>query len=62
VCGGALLGDTQPPGLNICGGVGWLDTYVIEFFIECVAFARICLAYVGIMMVCMRVPLIKLKF
>jgi hypothetical protein len=62
VGGGALLGDTQPLGLDICGGVDYLGTYVIEFYIERIAFTRVCLPYAGIIMVCMRVSLVELPF
>jgi hypothetical protein len=60
--GGALLGDVNPLGLNICEGVDHLGTCIIEFYTERIAFTRICLPYVGIIMVCMCVSLIKLPF
>jgi hypothetical protein len=60
--GEALLGDAKPLGLNICEGVDRLGTYVIEFYMEHIAFTRICLPYVGIIMVCMHVSLVKLPF
>jgi hypothetical protein len=42
VGGGALLGDTKPPVLDICGGADRLSTCVIEFYIERAAFTWIC--------------------
>jgi hypothetical protein len=60
--GGALLGDAKPPALDICEGVDCLGTYVIEFYTERIAFTRICLPYVGIIMVCIRVYLVELPF
>jgi hypothetical protein len=60
VGGGALLGDAKPPSLDICEGVDRLGTCVIEFYTERIAFTRICLPYVGIIMVCMCVPLVEL--
>jgi hypothetical protein len=62
VGGGALLGDVKPPGLDICGGVDCLGTCVIEFYMECIAFTRICFPYVGIIIMRMRVSLILLPF
>jgi hypothetical protein len=60
VGGGALLGDTKPPGLDICGGANQLGTCVIKFYIEHVAFTRICSPKVGIIMMYMRVSLVEL--
>jgi hypothetical protein len=60
--GGAFLGDAKPPGLDIYEGVGRLGTYVIEFYMKRIAFTRICLPYVEIIMVCMRVSLTELPF
>jgi hypothetical protein len=34
-------GDTQPPGLEVCGGVDFLDTCAIDLYIECTTFSRI---------------------
>jgi hypothetical protein len=62
VGGGALPGDAKSPGLDICGGIDLLSTCVIEFYTECIAFTRICLPYVGIITVCMRVSLVELPF
>jgi hypothetical protein len=62
VGGGALLGDAKAPGLDIYGGADCLGTCVIEFYMECIAFTRICLTYVGIIMVCMRVSLVEIPF
>jgi hypothetical protein len=59
---GALLGDAKPRGLDICGGVEHLGTCVIEFYTERITFTRICLPYVGIIIVCMRVSLVELLF
>jgi hypothetical protein len=39
---GALLGHASQPDLDVCGGADRLGTYVIEFYIERVAFTRIC--------------------
>jgi hypothetical protein len=36
--GGALLGYTQPPALNACGGADCLDTCIIDFYTELMAF------------------------
>jgi hypothetical protein len=33
VGGGALLGDTQPPALDACGGVDCLGTCIIDSYI-----------------------------
>jgi hypothetical protein len=41
VGGGALLGDTKPPGFDICEVFDRLGTCVIEFYKERVAFTRI---------------------
>jgi hypothetical protein len=60
VGGGALLRDMQPLCLDICGGVECLDTCFIELYIDHVAFTRIYLPYVGIIMVCMHVALVEL--
>jgi hypothetical protein len=38
VVGGTLLGDTQPPVLDACGGTDCLSTCIIDFYIEHVAF------------------------
>jgi hypothetical protein len=57
---GALLGDAKPPGLDICKGVDRLGICVIEFYMEHIAFTKICLPYVGIIMVCICVSLVKL--
>jgi hypothetical protein len=54
------LGDAKPPGLDICGAVDRLGSCVIEFYIECIAFTKICVPYVGIIMVCMCVSLVEL--
>jgi hypothetical protein len=62
VGGGALLGDAKPLGLDICGAIACLVTCVIEFYMERIAFTRICLPYVGIIMACMRVSLVELPF
>jgi hypothetical protein len=62
VSGGALLGDAKPPGLNICGCIDRLDTYVIEFHKEHITFSRMCLHYVRIITVCLRVSLVELPF
>jgi hypothetical protein len=29
---GVLLGDTPPPGLDVCGNADCLDTCIIEFY------------------------------
>jgi hypothetical protein len=60
--GGALLGDVKLSGLDICGGIDRLGTCVIEFYTKSIAFTRICLPYVGIIMVCMHVSLVELPF
>jgi hypothetical protein len=52
----------MPLGLDICGGIDHLVTYVIEFYTERIAFTRIFLPYVGIIMVCMCVSLVELLF
>jgi hypothetical protein len=44
VGGHALLGDAKPSGLDVCLGADHLGTCVIEFYIERVAFTRICLS------------------
>jgi hypothetical protein len=62
VVGGALLGDAKRPGLDICGCLDRLGTCVIEFYTESIIFTRICLPYVGLIIVCMRVSLVKLPF
>jgi hypothetical protein len=62
VGGGALLGDAKPQGLDICGGIDRLGTRVINVYMECIAFTKICLPYVGIIMVCMRISLVELPF
>jgi hypothetical protein len=62
VFGGALLGDAKPPDLDVCGDADSLGTCVIEFYIELVAFTRICSPYVGIIMMYMRVSLVELPF
>jgi hypothetical protein len=36
--GDALLGDTQPPALDTCGGVDCLDTCIIDFDTEHIDF------------------------
>jgi hypothetical protein len=36
--GGTLLGDTQPPALDACGGADCLDIYIIDFYTKCMAF------------------------
>jgi hypothetical protein len=38
----------------------YLDTYVIDFYIEHMDFTRVSLPYVGIIMMCMRISLMKL--
>jgi hypothetical protein len=38
--GDTLLGDTQPSTLDACGGVDCLDTCIIDFYIERMAFSR----------------------
>jgi hypothetical protein len=48
--------------MDICEGVNRLGTCVIEFYMECTAFTKRCLTYVGIIMVCIRVVLVELKF
>jgi hypothetical protein len=48
--------------LDICEGVDRLGTYVIEFYMECIAFTRIYLPYVGIIMVCICVSLVEIPF
>jgi hypothetical protein len=60
--GGALLGDAKPPCLDICEGVDRLDTCVIEVYMKRIAFTRICLLYVRIIMVSMHVSLVELPF
>jgi hypothetical protein len=60
--GGALLGDLKPPGLDFCGCIDRLGTCVIEFYMEHFAFTRICLPYIAIIIVCMRVSLVELPF
>jgi hypothetical protein len=47
VGGGALLGHVKPPGLDISGGIDRLGTCVRDFYMERIAFIRICLPYVG---------------
>jgi hypothetical protein len=42
VGGGALLGDVEPLVLDVCGGADRLGTCVIDFYIEHVAFTRMC--------------------
>jgi hypothetical protein len=42
----ASLGNAKSPGLDICGGNDRLGTCVIEFYMECIAFTRICVPYV----------------
>jgi hypothetical protein len=60
--GGALPRDARPPGLDICWCVDCLGTYVIEFYMECIAFTRTCLPCARVTMVCMRVSMIELPF
>jgi hypothetical protein len=60
VGGGTLLGDAKPLGLDISGGTDRLGTCIIEFYTEHIAFTRIYLPYVGIIMVCMSVSLAEL--
>jgi hypothetical protein len=55
-------GMQNPLGLDICGGADHLGTCVIEFYTEHIAFSRIHLPYVGIIMVCMHVSLVELPF
>jgi hypothetical protein len=55
-------GMQNPLGLDICGGVDFLGTYVIEFYMEHISFTKIHLPYVGIIMVCMRVSLVEQPF
>jgi hypothetical protein len=62
VGGGALMGDAKPPILDIYGGADCLGTCAIEFYMEHIAFTKICLPYVGIIVVCMRVTLVELPF
>jgi hypothetical protein len=62
VGGGALLWDAKPSDLDICGGIDHLDTCVIEFYTEHIAFTMICLPYVEIITVCMHVSLVVLPF
>jgi hypothetical protein len=38
VVGGTLLGETQPPVLDACGGTDCLSTCIIDFYIEHVTF------------------------
>jgi hypothetical protein len=60
--GGALLGDAEPPSLEICECVDHLGTYIIEFYTEHIAFTRICLPYAGMIMVWIRVSLVEQPF
>jgi hypothetical protein len=60
--GGTLLGDVKPPGFDNYGGADSLCTCVIDFYMNHIAFTRICLPYVGIIMVCMCVSLVELPF
>jgi hypothetical protein len=60
--GGTILGDTKPSGLDICEGVDYLGTCVIEFYTEHITFTRICSPYVGIIMVCIRALLVEIPF
>jgi hypothetical protein len=59
---GSLLGDLKPSGLDIREGVDRLGTCIIEFYTERISFTRIYLPYVGMIMVCMHVSLVKLPF
>jgi hypothetical protein len=56
---GALLGDARPLDFGTCGGADYLGTWIIDFYIGCMAFTRVCLHYVGIIIMCMRVFLVK---
>jgi hypothetical protein len=58
--GGTLQRDMQPLVLDACGGVDCLGTCIINFYIERMDFTRVCLPYVGIITVSMRVSLAKL--
>jgi hypothetical protein len=60
--GGTLLGDAKPPCLDICECVDRLGTCIIEFYMEHIAFTRICSPYVGIIMVCIHVSLVEPPF
>jgi hypothetical protein len=62
VGGGALLGDVKPSSFDVGGGVDYLGTCVIEFYMKRIIFTRICLPYVGVIMVHMRVSLVELPF
>jgi hypothetical protein len=50
VGGGALLGDARPLGSGTCGGADYLGTCIIDLYIGCMAFTRVCLPYVRIVM------------
>jgi hypothetical protein len=39
--GGALLEDAQPMYLDTCEGVDSLGTYIIDFYIGCMAFIKV---------------------
>jgi hypothetical protein len=56
------MGDAKPLILDIYGGADCLGTCAIEFYTERIAFTKICLPYVGIIVVCMRVTLVELPF
>jgi hypothetical protein len=59
---GAFPGDAKSPGLDICGGVDCMGTCVTEFYMERIAFTRVCLPYTGVIMARMRVSLVELPF
>jgi hypothetical protein len=60
VVGGNLLGDTQPPALDACGGIDCPSTYIIDFYIEHVAFYHGPLTLCGSVMVHVCLFLIEL--
>jgi hypothetical protein len=60
VGGGSSLGDMQPLPWMLVEVSDYLDTCVIDFYIEHMDFTRVCLPYVGIIMMCMRISLMKL--
>jgi hypothetical protein len=62
VVSGTLVGDTQPLVSGSCGDVDYLGTCIIDFYIGCMAFTRVCLPHIGIVMMCMHVFLVKLPF
>jgi hypothetical protein len=48
--------------LDICEGVDYLGTCIIDFYIGCMTFTRLELPYIGIVMMRMLVFLIKSPF